>query len=84
MRKAALIASAICAIALTQPASAAELWRMYKCVGDQGETVFSDKAIGTDCREIWLNPRAQDSSGWFVSDPAVGIAQTNQQEETDE
>lgn len=55
-------------------AQAATLWRMYRCTGDQGETVFSDKRTGTDCVEIWLSPQPRD--GWTITTPSVNEATT--------
>lgn len=62
-------------IGATIPAQAATLWRMYQCTGDQGEAVFTDRKLGTDCREIWITPRGRDESGWFVTDPSIGKAE---------
>jgi hypothetical protein len=58
-----LLAAIIGAGAIGQHAQAAEPWRMYRCTGSEGETVFSDKQSGTDCREIWLSPRPQGLAG---------------------
>lgn len=66
------IAAILLGSAAATAAQAADLWRMYRCTGDQGETVFSDKQSGTDCREMWLSPRG--TSGWLVTDPAVKTA----------
>ena len=60
-------------IGATLSAQAADPWRMYRCTGDHGETVFSDRHVGTDCREIWLSPRPQ--VGTLITDPAVESAE---------
>ena len=70
------IAAILIGSAAATPAQAADLWRMYKCVGDEGEPVYSDKQAGTDCREIWLSPRPD--GGTLITDPAVQAAETAQ------
>ena len=78
MKTTILLAAIIGAGAISNHAKAADLWRMYQCTGDQGEAVFTDRKIGTECREIWITPRGRDESGWFVTDPSVGKAETAQ------
>jgi len=70
--KTTLIIGAILGATLSAPTQSADLWRMYKCIGTNGEQVYSDRQVGTDCREIWLSPRGK--SGWLVTDPAVKTA----------
>lgn len=72
------IAAILLGSAAATPAQAADLWRMYRCTGDQGEAVFTDRKLGTDCREIWLSPRGK--SGWLVTDPAVKTAEQDAQQ----
>ena len=68
-----IIIAALIGATLSAPGQAADLWRMYKCVGAHGETVFSDRHVGTDCVEIWLSSRGK--SGWLVTDPTVESAE---------
>ncbi|NCC23560.1 MAG: hypothetical protein EOM26_14120 [Alphaproteobacteria bacterium] len=63
-------------IGTSTAAPAADLWRMYRCTGDRGETAFSDRRIGTDCVEIWLSPQPRD--GWTITDPSVNQATKEQ------
>jgi len=60
-------------IGATLSAQAADPWRMYRCTGESGETVYSDRMAGTDCREIWLSPRP--GVGTLITDPTVETAQ---------
>jgi len=59
--------------AIGHPAQAADPWRMYRCTGESGETVYSDRMAGTDCREIWLSPRPD--VGTLITDPTVETGQ---------
>lgn len=57
-------------------AADAGLWRMYRCVGSEGETVFSDRSgAGTECREMWIETTKPDSSGWVITDSRVSVAE---------
>ena len=71
--KTTILLAALIGAALSTPAQSADPWRMYKCTGDHGETVYSDRYTGTDCREIWLSPRPQ--VGTLITDPAVESAE---------
>jgi len=63
-------------IGATLSAQAADPWRMYKCVGESDETVYSDRMAGTDCVEIWLSPRPD--VGTLITDPTVKTAENQE------
>ena len=74
--KTTLLTAAILAATMTAQASAADLWRMYKCTGDHGETVYSDRSgYGTACREMWIESTPADGSGWTVTEGRVKTAE---------
>jgi hypothetical protein len=72
-----LLLAALIGAALS--AQAAAPWRMYSCTGESGETVYSDRHSGTDCVEIWLDPRGK--SGWLVTDSTVKTVKTAEKPE---
>lgn len=72
--KQTLILAALLAAALASAPANAGLWRMYTCVGDHGETVFSDRSgVGTDCREMWIE--GTDLGGYMITEGQVKTAE---------
>jgi hypothetical protein len=49
---------------------------MLECVGDSGERVFSDRQIGTECREITIDPYPVDTQPmtWFGEIVVVDVS----------
>lgn len=48
-------------------------YRLYKCVGGSGETVYSDRHTGTECHEIWLGPQGPSTTP-LITPPNVFTA----------
>ena len=76
-----LILAALIAATIAPAPASAGLWRMYRCVGEHGETVFSDRSgSGTECAEMWIETTRSDSSGWVITDSRVRATQPDDQE----
>lgn len=81
MKNSTLILAALIAATLAPAPAGAAPYRMYKCVGEHGETVFSDRSgSGTECREMWIETTRPDSSGWVITDSRVRTTQPENQE----
>ena len=76
-----LILAALIAATIAPAPASADLWRMYRCTGAHGETVFSDRSgSGTACAEMWIETTRTDSSGWVITDSRVRTTQEQDQE----
>lgn len=81
MKNSSLVLAAIIAATIAPAPANAGLWRMYKCTGEHGETVFSDRSgSGTQCAEMWIETTRTDSSGWVITDSRVRTTQDDDQE----